>query len=177
MEKFLNFNQPFTPRTKLGSARNFGKTRFGRFATFHFSTPKICLENLFPKNFRNQLFFHKNAVLEELWIFNSRWQMRLEKSLPELPLFLGRLPWRRGKWLNMCFQPRLGTKNDFNHLGGGVWRFNMFLRLRTFEGGSKFLKVLILRNALYGKSKNIWTRAICLMLFGLPQRYRRFSAL
>ena len=34
------FKRPFTPRGWLRSARNFGKTRFRRFPTFHFSTPK-----------------------------------------------------------------------------------------------------------------------------------------
>ena len=41
-----NFERPFTPRTSLRSASNFGKTRFRRFATFDFSTPK--------KKFRRQ---------------------------------------------------------------------------------------------------------------------------
>ena len=42
---FRNFERPFTHRTKLGSARNLGKTRFERFATFHCSTPKMVLGN------------------------------------------------------------------------------------------------------------------------------------
>ena len=44
---FRNFERPFTPRTWLRSARNFGKTRFRRFATFHFSTLKNFVGNFF----------------------------------------------------------------------------------------------------------------------------------
>ena len=40
------FVRPFTPRGWLRSARNFAKTRFRRFPTFGFSTPK--------KNFRRK---------------------------------------------------------------------------------------------------------------------------
>ena len=40
-----------TPRTWLGSAPNFAKTRFKRFRTFRFSTPK--------KNFRRKFFVEK----------------------------------------------------------------------------------------------------------------------
>ena len=39
-EATSNFERLFTPRTWLRSASNFGKTRFRRFATFDFSTPK-----------------------------------------------------------------------------------------------------------------------------------------
>ena len=60
--------------------------------------------------------FQKGEVLEELWISKRYWHVRRKKLLPQLPLFLGRLPWRRGKRLNMCWKPRLGTENDFNHL-------------------------------------------------------------
>ena len=100
---FRNFERPFTPRTKLGSAWNFGKTRFGRFATFHFSTPKLFFDKNFAKKVRNQRFFQKSDVLEELWIFYPRWQVRREKLLPQLPLFGGRLPWRRAKSVTTCF--------------------------------------------------------------------------
>ena len=63
-----------------------------------------------------EFYFQKGEVLEELWISKRYWHVRRKKLLPELPLFLGRLPWRRGKWFNMCRNPRLGTENDFNHL-------------------------------------------------------------
>ena len=115
---FRNFERPVTPRTKLGSARNFGKTRFGRFATFHYSTPKSFFWKIFYKNFgvdfRDR--FQKSEVLEGLRIFNPRWQMRRQKLLPVVRLFLGRLPWRRGKQPKTCFGPGLGTENDLNHL-------------------------------------------------------------
>ena len=65
---------------------------------------------------RGRVFFQKSGVLEELCFFDPRWKMRREKLLPELALFLGRLPWRRGKSLNMCRKRWLGTENDFNHL-------------------------------------------------------------
>ena len=42
-----NFERPFTPRGWLRLARNFAKTRFRWFPTFHFSTP----ETLFFRNF------------------------------------------------------------------------------------------------------------------------------
>ena len=45
-----------------------------------------------------------------------RWQMRRQKLLPVVRLFLGRLRWRRGKQPKMYFGPGLGTENDFNHL-------------------------------------------------------------
>ena len=41
MPVFRNFEQQFPDRTKTRLARNFAKTRFRRFPTFHFSTPKI----------------------------------------------------------------------------------------------------------------------------------------
>ena len=37
---FRNFKRAFTPRNHVRSPRKFGKTRFRRFPTFHFSTPK-----------------------------------------------------------------------------------------------------------------------------------------
>merc|ERR1712078_192742 len=80
---FRNFERPFTRRTWLRSARNFGKTRFRRFATFDFLT-----SNFFWKTFFGGRFFF------------PRRQVRLEKLLPVVRLFLGRLPWRRGKRLN-----------------------------------------------------------------------------
>ena len=50
---FRNFERPFTPRGWLRSARNFGKTRFRRFPTFDFSTPKQIFQMLF---FTKKLF-------------------------------------------------------------------------------------------------------------------------
>ena len=56
---FRNFERPFTPRTWLRSARNFGKTRFRRFAIFHFSTPEKKLDFFFAKIFGGHFFFEK----------------------------------------------------------------------------------------------------------------------
>ena len=47
---FRNFERPFTPRGWLRSASNFGKTRFRRSPTFHFSTWK----NIFAENVRQK---------------------------------------------------------------------------------------------------------------------------
>ena len=81
-------------------------------------------ENFFFGNlfWRSIFCFQKSEVLKGLWFFNPRWQMRCKKLLPEVPLFLGRLPWRRGKRLNMCSWPWLGIENDFNHLV--LWCFD-----------------------------------------------------
>ena len=110
---FRNFDRPFTPRTWLGLAWNFGKTRFRRFPTFHFSTPKNIFRQFFF--FRND-FFQKSGVLEELWISDRHWQIPRQKLLPVVCLFLGRVPWRRGKSGTNCFWPWLSTKIDFNHV-------------------------------------------------------------
>ena len=61
-------------------------------------------------------FFQKSEVLEGLRILNPRWQMRRQKLLPVVCLFLGRLPWRRGKQPKTCFGRGLGTENDLSHL-------------------------------------------------------------
>ena len=57
-----NFERPFTPRTWLRSARNFGNARFGRFATFDFSTRKKLGEIFGSKNHT----FVNLEVLEDL---------------------------------------------------------------------------------------------------------------
>ena len=49
-----------TLRTWLRSARNFGKTRFGRFATFNFLSPKF----FFPKKNRFWRFF---IIFDRFW--------------------------------------------------------------------------------------------------------------
>ena len=60
-ELFRNFERLFTPRTKLGSVRNFGKTRFRRFATFHFSTVKIFFWNFFFAKIFGPIFFFEKV--------------------------------------------------------------------------------------------------------------------
>ena len=71
---------------------------------------------IFFQKFPASIFFQKDEVLEEIRISFPGWHVRRKKLLPVVHLFLGRLPWRRGKRLNMCRQPRLGTANDFNDL-------------------------------------------------------------
>ena len=46
-----NFERPFTPRGWLRLASNFGKTRFRRSPTFHFSTAKTSKKIDFLQNF------------------------------------------------------------------------------------------------------------------------------
>ena len=55
-----NFERPFTPRTSLRSARNFGNARFRRFANFDFLTSKKKIEkksDLFPIFFPSLIQF------------------------------------------------------------------------------------------------------------------------
>ena len=66
--------------------------------------------------FGGRFFFQLSGVLEELWGPKRHGHVVRKKLLPVVRLFLGRLPWRRGKRFNMCWNPRLGTENDFNHL-------------------------------------------------------------
>ena len=124
---------------------NFGQTRFRQFAKFHFSTPEKFWKTNCTKNLEVEFYFWKSGVLEEPWIFNPRWHVRRKKLLPEVPLFLERLPWRRGKWPNICRNLRLGTENDFNHLGlwwcekssrGRFFFFNKVGFWRSYEGES-----------------------------------------
>ena len=75
---FRNFERPFTPRTKLRSARNFGKTRFGRFATFDFLTPIFFCSELFFEFF-STVFHYFRYILEELGIFGR--QNRIPRSI------------------------------------------------------------------------------------------------
>ena len=119
-----NFEQPFTPRGWLRSASNFGKTRFRWFPTFHFPTPKNNFGRFFYKtNLILEIFFQETGDLEEPDTFERHWQIRRKKLLPEVGLLLGRPPSRRGKRLNLCFGPWLGTKNDFNLLDQKWFRF------------------------------------------------------
>ena len=49
------FESPFTPQTKLGIPPNFAKTRFGRFPTFHFSTPDTNFFSYFLQTLKIRL--------------------------------------------------------------------------------------------------------------------------
>ena len=60
-----------------------------------------------PKNFQKILevnfCFQETGVLEELGGFERHWHVRRKKLLPVVRLFLGRVPWRRGKQGGLCF--------------------------------------------------------------------------
>ena len=81
-----------------------------------FDAEKKFLAKKIQKYSQVNFCFQETGVLEELGRFERHWHVRRKKLLPLMRLFLGRLPWRGGKRLNMCRKPRLGTKNDFNHL-------------------------------------------------------------
>ena len=59
LEKIENLERPFTPRGWLRSAWNFGKTRFGWFVVFHFSTLKIFFGKICEKKIGVRFFFKK----------------------------------------------------------------------------------------------------------------------
>ena len=61
----------------------------------------ICLRKILILD----IFFQETGDLEEPDTFERHWQIRRKKLLPEVGLLLGRLPWRRGKRLNMCRNP------------------------------------------------------------------------
>ena len=114
-KKMPNFEWPFTPRIWLRSASNFGKMRFRRFPTFHFSTPKKFFWQFFlmkifvtKKNLRK---IDKLPVFAELWIFGRNRQMRLEKLPPKFWFSTLYDFWRRGKRdsFNFCpdFRPKM----------------------------------------------------------------------
>ena len=70
-------------------------------------------------------FFQESGVLEDLGGFERHRHVHRKKLLPVVRLFWGRVPWRRGKRLNMCRKPRLGTENDFNHLM--LWCYDIMI--------------------------------------------------
>ena len=55
---------------------------------------RLKISEDFGQKFSGSIFFQKSDVLEDLWFFDPRWQMRRKKLLPEAPLFLGRLSCR-----------------------------------------------------------------------------------
>ena len=63
---FRNFKRPFTPRTRLGSMRNFGKTRFRRFAIFHLLTPN-------KKTLKNRVLGGLRSSWGRSWSFLGPW--------------------------------------------------------------------------------------------------------
>ena len=68
----------------------------------------------YKKCWYSKFCFQETGDLEEPDSFERHWQIRHKKLLPEVGLLLGRLPWRRGKRLNLCRKSWLSTENDFN---------------------------------------------------------------
>ena len=94
-----------------------GQNAFQTIPNFSFfDTEKKVLDDFFSKKIWYSIFFQETGVSDEPGIFERHQQIRLQKLLLEVGLFLGRLPWRRGKRLNLCRKSGPGTKNDFNHL-------------------------------------------------------------
>ena len=69
---------------------------------FIFRHRKKVLDEFFTKKFDTRFFFQETGDLGEPDTFERHWQIRRKKLLPEVGLLLGRLPWRRGKRLNLC---------------------------------------------------------------------------
>ena len=118
-------------------AAKLWQNAFQTICNFSFLNPENLFRGSFfgKKNCGSFFCFWKGEVLEELWISKHYRHVRREKLLPELPLFLGRLPWRRGKWPNMCRKSRLGAKNDFNHskILGSIFVFEKVRFWRSYE--------------------------------------------
>ena len=77
---------------------------------------KFWTIGFFQNNLVFEFCFQESGVLEEPDAFERHWQIRRQKLLPEVGLFLGRDPWGRGKRLDMCRNLGPGTKNDLYHL-------------------------------------------------------------
>ena len=69
---------------------------------FIFRHRKKNWTSFLPINLILEIFFQETGDLEEPDTFERHWQIRRKKLLPEVGLLLGRLPWRRGKRLNLC---------------------------------------------------------------------------
>ena len=107
-----NFERPSTPWGWLRSVQNFTKTRFRRFPTFDFSTPK----NLFRWNFRtkNEASNQKSLVLEELRFFEP-YQPIVHEKWPHFPRRSSlSVPWRRGSKTIFDFFVDFWTKTDLH---------------------------------------------------------------
>ena len=65
-------------------------------------TEKMFWTFFYKKILILEFVFQETGDLEEPDTFERHWQIRRKKLLPEVGLLLGRLPWRRGKRLNLC---------------------------------------------------------------------------
>ena len=63
----------------------------------YFDAKQKKLVFFFQKSLQADFCFQETGVLEELGGFERHQHVRREKLLPVVRLFLGRLPWRRGK--------------------------------------------------------------------------------
>ena len=116
-ELFSKFRAAVYPPNKVQIGAKFWQNTIQPNCNFSFfDTEFFFLAKEFFKNFGERFFFQLSGVLEELRGPQRHWHVPRKKLLPVVRFFLGRLPWRRGKRLNMCWNPRLGTENDFNHL-------------------------------------------------------------
>ena len=66
-----------------------------------FSDTEKILDDFFF-NLILEFFFQETGDLGEPDTFERHWQIPRKKLLPEVGLFLWRLPWRRGKRSNLC---------------------------------------------------------------------------
>ena len=99
-----------TPRTWLGSARNFAKTRFGRFRTFDFSMPK----NKFSAKISDQNFGF-SLILRG---FGRSTAERTSKSASTSNFALDRLILRSVRPKNLEFGSNLGSPKNFHPIEG-----------------------------------------------------------
>ena len=76
-----NFERPFTVRNQFGSARNFGNTRFGRFAIFDFSMSKNFVRQ--HVRFEKFVFRQFGEVLEDLQPIGRQNQIRHQFFFPD----------------------------------------------------------------------------------------------
>ena len=88
-EKNRNFKRPFTPRTWLRSARNFGKTRFRRFATFHFAILKFFWGVKFLQKFLGSIFFKKLRLWRSYDFLIRVGRCVVKSYCPNCPYFWG----------------------------------------------------------------------------------------
>ena len=127
-------------RTRLQSAWNLGKTRFRRFPTFHFSTPK----NLFWPKFLMKIFAKKkivgkstNCLFLRSYGFLDLIGRCASKSYPQSFDFQLSTTFGRGvKEIvsNWQFFPRLSAKNDFTIFGSWLEDACVLARRRVCPG-------------------------------------------
>ena len=68
-----------------------------------FDAEKKNWQTFFKKSLQVIFCFQETGVLEELGGFERHWHVCRQKLLPVVRLFLGRVPWRRGKQGGLCF--------------------------------------------------------------------------